>query len=155
MWSIKNISKRNNVYIPYALCPYCAANMMHKHKTALHITKHGQCSGVTSTSDCIKEANDGKGSWSACCFENKSPIYFTIRCLSAQREISSWRFSASFALHSFFFFFVKLISFCPCQKLFLSNGFSANRYSIYDKRMLLVFKSPIECWWERLYSKHV
>ena len=33
--------------------------------------------------------------------------------------------------------------------------FSANRFSIYDKRMLLVFKSPNECWWGCRFSKHV
>lgn len=42
-------------------------------------------------------------------------------------------------------FSVKLISFCPCQKSSFCNGFSACRFSIYDKGMLLVFQSPVEC----------
>lgn len=57
--------------------------------------------------------------------------------------LSMWEISTQF----FFFllhyhsplFSVKLISFCLCQKSFLSNGFSACRFSIYDKGMLLVF----------------
>lgn len=109
-------------------------------KSALHISSRSQLSGVTNPVTAQKRQIIWRKATQQRVLKATHLFNFPLRSLSAQREIFLATFSPSFALCCVF---CPAHQFWPESKLSLSNGFSSNRFSIYDKRMLLVFKAKL------------